>query len=197
MIFLPWIAVFLLLKNRRRYLWLSFSGIFAMQLFAMLPISYMVVVAAATKTKTPPIQGNINLASFSGNADYPLRISWYDPSLGGTNCDSDCTTMASGDKVASWIGGRGGVYAAACPRSGGWYHGLRFSVGDNIFECRDTGGWINCYQPGQLDKAIHNAHSKGYLLDQPAIAKQSYCWVDLMVNTSIPYGTLTNNWSLK
>lgn len=187
MIFLPWIAVFLLLKDRRRYMWLSFSGIFAMQLFAVLPIGYMVVIATAaeTETKTQTIQGNINLASFSGNADYPLRISWYDPSLGGTNCDSDCTTMASGDKVASWIGGRGGVYAAACPRSGGWHHGLRFSVGNNVFECRDTGGWINCYQPGMYDPALKRN------------ADQSYCWVDLLGNWGIPYSTLTNNWSLK
>ena len=80
----------------------------------------------------------------SYHADYPLRISWYDPSLGGTNCDSDCSTMASGDKVASWLGGRGGVYAAACPRSDGWHHGKRFELDGSVYECRDTGGWFNC-----------------------------------------------------
>lgn len=115
-------------------------------------------------------------------ASYPLRISWYDPSLGGTNCDHDCTTMASGDKVASWLGGRGGVYAAACPRSDGWHHGKRFVLDGTIYECRDTGGWINCYQPGQYDPALKRQ------------ADMAYCWVDLLNNSSYGYGNLAYDW---
>jgi len=125
---------------------------------------------------------------------YPLRISWYDPVLGGTNCDNDCSTMASGDKVATWLGGRGGVYAAACPRSDGWHHGKRFELDGVIYECRDTGGWINCYQPGQIDLAIQNAHSRGYLLDVPMIAEQPYCWVDLLNGSQYQYGSLAYDW---
>lgn len=115
-------------------------------------------------------------------ADYPLRISWYDPSLGGTNCDHDCTTMASGDKVASWIGGRGGVMAAACPRSDGWHHGRRFEIDGVVYECRDTGGWINCYQPGMYDPALKRQ------------ADIAYCWVDLLNGSHYQYGSLSYNW---
>lgn len=116
--------------------------------------------------------------------DYPLRISWYDPSLGGTNCDHDCTTMASGDKVASWIGGRGGVYAAACPRSDGWHHGQRFELDNVIYECRDTGGWINCYQPRQYDPALKRN------------AEMAYCWVDLLNGSQYQYGSLAYDWRI-
>lgn len=116
--------------------------------------------------------------------DYPLRISWYDPSLGGTNCDHDCTTMASGDKVASWLGGRGGVFAAACPRSDGWHHGKRFILDGTVYECRDTGGWINCYQPGMYDPALRRQ------------ADIAYCWVDLLNGSQYQYGSLAYDWSL-
>ena len=116
--------------------------------------------------------------------DYPLRISWYDPSLGGTNCDHDCTTMASGDKVASWIGGRGGVFAAACPRSDGWHHGQRFELDGVVYECRDTGGWINCYQPGMYDPALRRD------------ADMAYCWVDLLNGSQYQYGSLAYDWRL-
>jgi hypothetical protein len=133
-------------------------------------------------------QSNTMLAKINNvpmmTTDYPLRISWYDPSLGGTNCDHDCTTMASGDKVASWLGGRGGVYAAACPRSDGWHHGLRFELDGVIYECRDTGGWINCYQPGAYDPALKRQ------------ATEYYCWVDLLNNSSYGYGNLAHNWSM-
>jgi len=130
-------------------------------------------------------------------APYPLRLSHYDPVLGGTNCDSDCSIMASGDRVAGWVGGRNGVYAAACPREWGWRIGTRFNVGGNEYECRDTGGWINCYAPGEIDRAIANAHNRGHLLDQPATAQQRYCWVDLMTDPLAPYGALTNNWQMR
>lgn len=127
--------------------------------------------------------------------NYKLRLSHYDPSLGGTNCDHDCSVMASGDFVQSWVNGRNGIYAAACPREWGWQHGKKFSIAKLVFECRDTGGWINCYRPGQTDIAIKNAHSKGYMLDEPEIAQEPYCWVDMMISNSIaPYGTMTKNW---
>ena len=92
--------------------------------------------------------------------------------------------MASGDKVASWIGGRGGVYAAACPRSNGWHHGKRFELDGVVYECRDTGGWINCYQPGMYDPALRRQ------------ADSAYCWVDLLNNSSYGYGNLAYNWSM-
>ncbi|MCP4424703.1 MAG: M23 family metallopeptidase [Chloroflexi bacterium] len=129
--------------------------------------------------------------------EYRLRLSHYNPSLSGVNCDSDCTTMASGDKVAAWVGGQSGVFAAACPRKWGWSHGTRFTVMGAEFECRDTGGWISCYEPGERDKAIANAHERGNLMDQPAIAEEPYCWVDTMTTQPLaPYSELTDDWTL-
>lgn len=127
-------------------------------------------------------------------ANYPLRISHYDPSLGGINCDHDCSTMASGDSVSEWVNGKNGVYAAACPRSNGWHIGKRFSIDGITYECRDTGGWINCYQPGQTDIAIRNAHASGYMKDVPEVAGMFYCWVDLMHDESYPYGQFVWHW---
>lgn len=144
--------------------------------------------------------------------EYPLRPSYYNPQLGGTNCDEvydiwgrlisgDCNTMASGDKVTAWIGGQNGVYAAACANRPdlGWVigsaakgtDGTRFEIAGMRFECRDTGGWIQCYEPGEVDKAIANAHTRGKLLDQPAVAEEPYCWVDTMTTEPLaPYGTM-------
>lgn len=123
-----------------------------------------------------------------------IRISAYDYRKGGVNCDSDCSVMASGDESASWLNGRNGIFAAACPSE--WAFGTRFIADGEMFECRDRGGWIKCYEPGDLDIAIANAHSKGYLLSEPVIAEENYCWVDLMMGTQIPYGTLTSDWRL-
>lgn len=150
-----------------------------------------------------------------GAADYGLRLSHYWPANGGTNCDEvydafgnllsgDCNTMARGEKVADWIGGRNGVYAAACANEleRGWairgdgQPGTRFQVSGVQFECTDTGGWIRCLEPGDHDPAIANAHSKGHLMDQPVIAEEPYCWVDMLIQTPLaPYGTITFDWS--
>jgi hypothetical protein len=116
-----------------------------------------------------------------------LTISHYDPREGGINCDSDCTTMASGDKVSNWILGQSGVYAAACPQE--WPLGTEFQVDGQLYECRDRGGWINCYGPGDFDPAYTSAY--GYSV----YAERSYCWVDLMADSGHPYGYQTPNWS--
>jgi hypothetical protein len=39
-----------------------------------------------------------------------IRISWYDPALGGVNCDGSCATMAAGHDPRDWYG-----RALACP----------------------------------------------------------------------------------
>lgn len=116
-------------------------------------------------------------------SDYKLRLSWYDPALGGINCDSDCSTMASGDKTASWVGGKNGVFAAACPREWGWQTGTRFQVMGMNFECRDTGGWIACYEPGEYDPALKTN------------ATEPYCWIDAMTPRQLAgYGEFTSDW---
>jgi hypothetical protein len=73
MIFLPWIVAFLLLRNRRRYMWLSFSGIFAIQLLAALPIGYMAFVAANEASK-PAASAVAGLLPYRlGESPYPLN----------------------------------------------------------------------------------------------------------------------------
>lgn len=69
-------------------------------------------------------------------SDKPLKISWYDPLLGGINCDSDCTTMASGVKVTEDRYGN----TAACLRE--WIGQTVVIPGIGEFKCLDTGGAI-------------------------------------------------------
>jgi len=66
----------------------------------------------------------------------PLKISWYDPILGGINCDSDCSTMATGTKVTEERYGN----TAACIRE--WTGKTVVIEGLGEFECLDRGGAI-------------------------------------------------------
>ncbi len=95
----------------------------------------------------------------------PLKISWYDPRLGGVNCDGDCSTMASGVKVTP---DRYGRTAACIPE---WTRARKVIVipGAGEFECLDTGGAIK---------------------EHP-----DFIWIDLMVTSlPIPFGTLVDEW---
>lgn len=118
------------------------------------------------------------LTSYDG---VKLSMSHYVPTQGGTNCDSDCTTMASGDKVVNWTFGRNGIYAAACPQE--WAFGTRFTVAGEVYECRDRGGYINCYDYGDYDPALKEN------------ADGQYCWVDLLGDSrGFSYGQRTPDW---
>ena len=117
---------------------------------------------------------------YSPSSDVGLRISHYEPAAGGINCDHDCGHMASGDVTWDWTGGKNGIYAAACPPA--WPFGTRFQLAGATYECRDRGGWIQCYAPGETDKATGSA------------ATESYCWVDLYNTPPVGYGTLVYDW---
>lgn len=65
----------------------------------------------------------------------PIITTYYDPSLGGINCDSDCTTFANMEKVTPDKYGN----TAACP--GEWL-GKTIVIDDKPYVCRDTGGAI-------------------------------------------------------
>lgn len=184
LILTPYILIYSATRNRRPYTVIGFVALFMVQFISLLPIGAVLYASyAEARQETAVIADVGNWTEHQPQmADYPLRVSWYDPALGGTNCDHDCTTMASGDKVASWLGGRDGVYAAACPRSDGWHHGKRFELNGVVYECRDTGGWINCYQPGDYDPATRRT------------ADQSYCWVDLLNGSHYTYGSLAYEW---
>lgn len=65
-----------------------------------------------------------------------LKISIYDPNLGGVNCADPCGMMASGELVADWWG-----RAAACPADIPFWTVIHIEeVGD--FTCLDRGGAI-------------------------------------------------------
>ncbi len=119
-----------------------------------------------------------------------LRISHYVPADGGINCDSDCSTMASGEKVAAWLG-RTNPAAASCPQE--WGHNTQFVLEGALFSCQDRGGWINCYKPGDVDPALSTRDDFGNVIF-PYHAESAYCWVDLLQESPYRYGTLVSNW---
>jgi len=119
------------------------------------------------------------LSSYNG---VQLRMSYYDPGLGGINCDNDCTTMASGEKVAAWTLGQNGIYAAACPQE--IPMGTKIRVNEITFKCLDRGSYINCYDIGDYDPAMRSN------------ATLQYCWIDTLGSFGYSYGDLVpaNSW---
>ena len=98
----------------------------------------------------------------------PLKISWYDPDLGGINCMAPCDQMATGVKVTEARYGR----TAACIAE--WTRARRVVVipGLGRFTCLDTGGAIK---------------DRGH-----------YIWIDLLLHQPlVPFGTLIDDWYLE
>lgn len=126
------------------------------------------------------LSGGNHGSVLTGYEGVDLRMSHYIPSEGGINCDADCSTMASGDNVIEWLGGKNGRFAAACPQE--WGSGTMFVVEGVTFECRDHGGWINCYKPGDYDPALEK-HAMSF-----------YCWVDTLGDQGYTYGDTVSDW---
>lgn len=78
---------------------------------------------------------NRQVATITTN-DKPLKISWYDPSLGGINCMEPCNIMASGVEVTEDRYGN----TAACLKE--WMGAYVVIPGIGEFRCLDTGGAI-------------------------------------------------------
>lgn len=76
----------------------------------------------------------------------PVLVTWYDPALGGVNCDSDCTTYADGTLVTPDDYGQ---VSACIPE---WLGASITIDGLGSFMCRDTGASIgvdyNVYYEG-------------------------------------------------
>ena len=68
------------------------------------------------------------------DTEFMVVTSYYIPSRGGINCDSDCTTMATG-KISEDMYGNVG----ACPVD---MLGYKLTITGKKFTCRDTGGAI-------------------------------------------------------
>ncbi|MEM7110988.1 MAG: hypothetical protein AAF614_01050 [Chloroflexota bacterium] len=68
--------------------------------------------------------------------DMPVLVTWYDPSLGGINCDVDCDTFADSSPVTPEAYG---AVTACIPE---WLGAELTISGLGTFHCRDTGGSI-------------------------------------------------------
>ncbi len=66
----------------------------------------------------------------------PLLATWYDPALGGINCQEPCNVFADGTAVTE---DSYNVTAACLPQ---WLGRDIVVVGLGTFKCRDTGGGI-------------------------------------------------------
>lgn len=77
-------------------------------------------------------------------ADLPILVTWYNPALGGINCNNDCSTLADGTK---WNDSHYNNTAACIVR----LRGATLHFGDYAVKCRDSGGmvkisWNDYYQ---------------------------------------------------
>lgn len=70
------------------------------------------------------------------------ELYWFDPALGGINCNGECETMAAGHQVSEWYG-----RALACPKQvpiGAVFviRGSRWGLADGEWRCLDRGGAV-------------------------------------------------------
>jgi hypothetical protein len=71
----------------------------------------------------------------------PIVLSYYNPTLGGINCDSNCSVLADG---TLWDESMSGNVAACLPEWLGY--SIRLGVmGLGSVKCRDVGGLIKPY----------------------------------------------------
>ena len=101
-------------------------------LVSVCPVMITVAITVIQLSNTKPIQ----TASVSTPGSKPLKVSWYDPDLGGINCMHPCNQMASGTIVTEW---RYGKTAACVPE---WMYKRVVIDGLGTFDCLDTGGAI-------------------------------------------------------
>lgn len=78
------------------------------------------------------------------------NVTWYDPALGGVNCDDSCAHMAAGDPVADWYG-----RALACPSEFALgtrfiITGSRWGLADGEWTCLDRGSSIVIREDGVI-----------------------------------------------
>lgn len=115
----------------------------ALLLLALLSTGWMMVLAAVHtyqlyETRTTERQSG---AFIGTSGKDPLIVTWYDPRLGGINCEPYCDGyFANGEKVTAAHYFGGSKQTAACIRE--WL-GLRVTIaGLGTFVCRDRGGSI-------------------------------------------------------
>jgi hypothetical protein len=80
------------------------------------------------------------LAARTPDAQARAVLSWYDPALGGINCDAECAYMGHDTPVAQWYG-----RAAACPPEiprGAVIRITGSHNADGYWRCLDGGGAV-------------------------------------------------------
>jgi hypothetical protein len=147
------------------------------------------LVSTGTKTVSHTGKSGNHGSVLSNYDNVSIAVSHYTPIINGlpvndgVQCDSDCETMASGQKTRDWLLGIDGVYAAACPQE--WPFGTRLRINNITFECQDRGGWINCYDIGDYDPA------------KKEVSTVRHCWIDALSESfGYTYGELVppNEW---
>jgi hypothetical protein len=169
---LPPVLAWLLQKyfspfRRARLFWLTIGVWFLSLLPACSLVVEAVIVAAMEGQERPALATTaFTLASFPGSQK-PLKISWYDPDLGGINCMDPCDQMATGTKVEEWRYGR----TAACVPEWTRARAVIVIPGLGRFDCLDTGGAIK-------------EHG-------------DFIWIDLLAHRPpVPFGTLAHQYSV-
>ena len=93
-------------------------------------------------------------------------LTWYDPQLGGINCDHECDYLGTGYRVEEWYD-----RAVACPEEfprGTIFiiEGTRWGLADGSYYCWDAGGAVTFQDDGSivLDVLTRNAIWRDTLL---------------------------------
>lgn len=115
----------------------------------LIAFSYSFVFALFHAICPPPI------------TEMPLLVTWYDPNLGGINCDVDCSTFADNSPVTSLAYGQ---VAACIPE---WLGAHLTITGLGTFHCRDTGGAITI---------AYNDYYKEWVIHVDVLEKQTPPW---------------------
>jgi hypothetical protein len=132
------------------------------------PKGYLPAVLNSKNTPRPEIVPTPNLTPHG--RQITVKISHYDPNLGGTNCarweDGGCTAhMANGEPWEKYFGQNNTI---ACPPE--LPFDTRINFGGDAYTCRDRGGAI-------------------------IITGEGYYWIDILAE-SVPYkyGELKDAW---
>lgn len=112
-----------------------------------------------------PTQGAVDSSPEDVPASLPVLITWYDPALGGVNCDSECGHFGDGTTVTA---DDYGVTAACLPE---WRGATVNLPGIGSFLCRDSGSaigarWNSYHQTDviHVDLLLHSEPSYNYYL---------------------------------
>ena len=100
-------------------------------------LSWLLVLALSVPAPIQP--PSVSPREYTGGEMVRAELFWYDPQLGGINCDHECDYLGTGHKVSEWYG-----RALACPlefERGTVFRisGSRWGLADGDWVCLDWG----------------------------------------------------------